>query len=101
GIRADLVTRGQTCALPISGGDTEGEDRAVRGLPDPRELLEVAREVLVVVEPPAGGLGKHQELRALLLRVLKMVERLGTVGGVVEIGRASCRDRVCIWGGST
>src|SRR5207249_6478372 len=85
GIRDRNVTGVQTCALPISGSQLDPEGRvgarhvvaahavrAVRGDPVPRGLDEVS------ADPPAAGV------------------ELGEDDVVVEIGRASCRERV--WG---
>src|SRR5690606_40603865 len=94
-IRDFHVTGVQTCALPIFGRPVEGElldTRSHRGIVsyDPTELvvsvragtplaeLEAALDAagqMLPCEPPHFGPG-------------------ATVGGMIEIGRASCRERV-------
>src|SRR5207244_7452065 len=89
GIRDDLVTGVQTCALPISG-----EDRA----DDLGVLLAVAAEQVTdgrARHPEVLGThgeGAHDALADLRDAALAGVGDLVEAGGA-EIGRASCRQR--------
>src|SRR5699024_11358918 len=88
GIRGRNVTGVQTCALPIF-------------LPGLGPLLgQAGLDVagLVVVEQ-RGGAGEGHQVRlprGLALGDVALDEDV-EVPVVVEIGRASCRDRVCVW----
>src|SRR3546814_5156449 len=78
-----LVTGVQTCALPIS--------------PHPPHLLHHARVVLQQMERMRGELGDYARgLKGhvrLLCNTAALTEFLPEA--LAEIGRASCRDRVC------
>src|SRR5207244_10309030 len=94
GIRDDLVTGVQTCALPICG---RAEDRG-------------RREQIRRRAGPAAGRGLAV-LRRDAARVPRAVQHRGTVResgmpgvaeygpavGVLQIGRASCRESVEVW----
>src|SRR3546814_8105577 len=69
--RCALVTGVQTCALPISGGRIDGvevDQRLAHGLVGEAQCATVLDQLAVAVAATAAG---------------------------VEIGRASCRERVC------
>src|SRR3546814_6078177 len=71
--RCALVTGVQTCALPISTGVTITHDMAsVRRIADNVAMIHEGR---IVWHGPAA--------------------RIDASGNAVEIGRASCRERVC------
>src|SRR3546814_8658770 len=87
--RCALVTGVQTCALPIWLADS-ALDAALRGGDLTKRLLAFARHQ--DLKPQLTDIGKSLE------GVLKLLSR--TLGEVVtiearEIGRASCRERVC------
>src|SRR5207244_8699246 len=91
GIRDDLVTGVQTCALPISGSGrkncsvavaADGGTTGMRGKgPLLRELLD-ARDV-VAGEADKDGLGRRLAIDPIL-----------NIVAFGEIGRASCKERV-------
>src|SRR5207244_11660197 len=74
GIRDDLVTGVQTCALPSAFKNTAGSTKVSRRAP------ELASDGQVL--PSAWNIPEQ----------LKM--------SPVEIGRASCREKVATWGGA-
>src|SRR5207244_9147401 len=91
GIRDDLVTGVQTCALPI----LREERRALVELAGP-DLADRAGDPLVGSRAPLGELGAVGDLlrQRMLERILgDRIEALG-----IEIGRASCRERVQTYG---
>src|SRR5207244_9037687 len=85
GIRDDLVTGVQTCALPIFAG----VDEVVR--PVAAGDVDIADVVAIVNDRVRAGprLGRRRDARHMIARVADHVE-LGVGGG--EIGRASCRE---------
>src|SRR3546814_3456652 len=85
--RCALVTGVQTCALPIWLQ------------PRPRKgLVDVARDGAGIVEPEAVMLEGRHQTKGLTFepagRPVIAVEDV-ELDAVVEIGRASCRERVC------
>src|SRR5947208_6871431 len=86
GIRDDLVTGVQTCALPISGGHTERRSRPVR-----RGVPHGARRARSQAGPclRAGAGGSARRRRGMVRHREPH-----------QIGRASCRERVEDWGGA-
>src|SRR5262249_56924079 len=85
GIRDWSVTGVQTCALPISGLDAVGE----RHVGDDGVLREAGRDLVLVAHEvvEAGAVVLHADAGAALTGV-------GGARVAVEIGRASCRERV-------
>src|SRR3546814_2947715 len=83
-----LVTGVQTCALPILDAV-----RAVLGLfaetvdqLAPHRLDEIATDAIELAQP----LAHRAERLGIGRRILRLIDE-----AVVEIGRASCRERVC------
>src|SRR3546814_4812453 len=103
--RCALVTGVQTCALPIcgrfitlEGGEGVGKSTQIRALAS--ALTECGVEVVVTREP--GGSAGAEAIRALLMegaddRWDARSEALlfAEARADYEIGRASCRERVC------
>src|SRR3546814_13820951 len=84
--RCALVTGVQTCALPICLPHVD------------RRLVEIARALacdpdVLLLDEPAAGLSRADKDR--LARLLRLIADAGISVVVVEIGRASCRERVC------
>src|SRR3546814_5213503 len=92
--RCALVTGVQTCALPICSGANH--------LPRGAEQFEASSpfdypersEVLIVTDIKRG------DIAALSGAYARLIEAAGggTLGLFTEIGRASCRERVCQYG---
>src|SRR3546814_8817470 len=83
--RCALVTGVQTCALPISRLKTWVSHRRAAFMP----ATDASNGSSIVLDPPKG---------ILLLGVQgcgKSLAAKAVAGGFGEIGRASCRDRVC------
>src|SRR5947208_13391162 len=84
GIRDDLVTGVQTCALPISA-----QNKSI--IIKPRRVVLVRkapspdRSRIVIVYPSLSGLRSHAAL-----------ENVRSTLQVKKIGRASCRERVYV-----
>src|SRR3546814_4062865 len=111
--RCALVTGVQTCALPISGtrrrGATEEEDQALEAelLADPKERA----EHVMLIDLGRNDLGRISETGSVEVSDSFAVERYSHVMHIVsqvqgtvreglsymdvQIGRASCRERVC------
>src|SRR5205807_5947876 len=96
GIRGYKVTGVQTCALPIC---ERGAAVVIARLPGP---LRLARHTLRGPTPP---LSEHGPLLALVSRFGALAAPLLTARAAdpslevryyVKIGRASCRERVCV-----
>src|SRR5207244_7614278 len=90
GIRADLVTGVQTCALPISRAQPSCRHLGLR-----RIVLEGARQTgLSHVDGQVAQVDRIPEHDGLHRAPLGWFGRMGTVSWPeYEIGRASCRDR--------
>src|SRR3989441_5816706 len=87
GIRDKLVTRVQTCALPISGrGQVEEPPTWPRPAPELEQLELLALDAGRV----EASLAQPLDERAIRLGLDDPVE----LGAISEIGRASCRERV-------
>src|SRR3546814_3668726 len=84
--RCALVTGVQTCALPIYAAD-----RAVLRRARGSARIENARAALIVADAEHDIELLTQSLHAGLQRATK----LRNVGRLDQIGRASCRERVC------
>src|SRR3546814_15079178 len=107
--RCALVTGVQTCALPILGGhDIVRQYKAARsriGLVPQEMAAEMYEKVIATVNFSRGLFGKRADaayieklLRDLSLwdkRDAKVMELSGGMKRRVQIGRASCRERVC------
>src|SRR5690349_22571051 len=91
GIRFLYVTGVQTCALPICPpGPNGGCDQVDR---DPAQLVIGRGGVASLRRRERAGVSRRQTGTAELLGPGD-----GAVAGVVQIGRASCRERVSISG---
>src|SRR3546814_2198558 len=93
--RCALVTGVQTCALPISmtGEITlRGRILPIGGLKE--KLLAAVRGQLKSVLIPRDNVKDLAEIPENVKRGLEIVP-VGTLDEVLEIGRASCRERVC------
>src|SRR5207244_4862495 len=96
GIRDDLVTGVQTCALPISfgmtlGGGCEVVMHAARAQASAELYLGMVETGVGVI--PAGGGCKEMLLRT------DPKDAFELIAYAKEIGRASCRERVAVEGG--
>src|SRR3546814_3428797 len=89
--RCALVTGVQTCALPISPKSSPKSSPKTED-----QILNLIRENHTITTEELGrilGISK----RAVLKQIDKLKEqnRLKRIGAAKEIGRASCRERVC------
>src|SRR3546814_8415060 len=94
--RCALVTGVQTCALPIYRTRLQVIQKNWTDLIKPNKLViepgaVPGRTATIVAEPLERGFGLT--LGNALRRVL-----LSSLQGAAEIGRASCRERVCQFG---
>src|SRR5438552_9584558 len=87
GIRDDLVTGVQTCALPIYV--TDG-----RTLARQNHTIAAQQPLLLQVLPCEGPAVSHVSADSTRSRIRSATSRLGR-----KIGRASCRERVERWVG--
>src|SRR3546814_10886541 len=84
--RCALVTGVQTCALPILEVEARGDRASGQGLDARADHAVLAAQIVagdVEIEAPAV---RHLQVR--LIAVMREIEP-------GEIGRASCRERVC------
>ena len=100
GVRGDRVFVRADLNVPLDGSEVADDTRVSASLPTLQRLLEAGARVIV-----ASHLGrpKGQRVPELSLRPVasRLAQRLGTgvsfcedCVGEVEIGRASCRERV-------
>src|SRR5262249_58598298 len=97
GIRYWSVTGVQTCALPIWAAEhvpIREPMRVIVPLRDP-----VTARAHHAVEGPACGRERPAVFRGDYLLDQRIDDRIGDAGKVVQIGRASCRERREIWEG--
>src|SRR5206468_8970012 len=90
GIRDLIVTGVQTCALPIS----------IRTITrwTPRRVARPAQRVIVRIVPVELRVIEKQLDTLPVTLVGERLQRVASPRGAVEIGRASCRERVEICG---
>src|SRR5207244_9192714 len=96
GIRDDLVTGVQTCALPICTTMTTGFADEIHDLPDDRlaALIRLRPDLAVPVPGDLSALAARAQARVSVARALEPLDRF------TQIGRASCRERVGMIGRS-
>src|SRR3546814_4704902 len=89
--RCALVTGVQTCALPISDGGWLGEGEISYAGPNALARARLAKDILTA---RVAALGLDIETRIDLFGLVSVFD--GDSGTLrEEIGRASCRERVC------
>src|SRR5207244_10522778 len=99
GIRDDLVTGVQTCALPISGNSAPVLDREIAVANPPTACAQGAPAgVSASAQATLGASWKGARGERLTSRFGRAQTILGRLTGP-EIGRASCRERRERWGG--
>src|SRR5207244_7000887 len=92
GIRYDLVTGVQTCALPICLGRISGSGLGL--LARVAAWIGARNRFHQFIRPPNRKC--HSKSRRGKLYSSRSVDGCERIGHVVEIGRASCRERVWI-----
>src|SRR3546814_7854679 len=92
--RCALVTGVQTCALPISS--TTPQPSAVQQLATPAPIVPDGR----VTQLPVSPTSIYVQAGAFtdIYNATRLQAQLRQFGQVLEIGRASCRERVCQYG---
>src|SRR5207247_4157819 len=90
GIRDPLVTGVQTCALPISTGISKTNRRALEANRSTAEAADVGGGKEKVGRRVGGGVAKESNRCHDQTRCPCRIQ--------MEIGRASCRERVSRWG---
>src|SRR5207244_7661576 len=93
GIRDDLVTGVQTCALPICRSEIIKIEERVLAKEDEidRKLTELTRREQGVSDRETHSKQLQEELKEAKDGELKELERIS--GMTTKIGRASCRER--------
>src|SRR5690606_40493502 len=90
GIRDFHVTGVQTCALPIlqteAGSLSRGDKRRLE-----LSMCLILRPRLLLLDEPTAGMARHDTNRTIDL--LKKIKSRGMTKVIIEIGRASCRER--------
>src|SRR5207248_5636637 len=98
--RARTVTGVQTCALPISqlqiAGHFSPPFRPLEEMPN-EEIASRIRAAKPDVVFVSFGCPKAEKWMAAHYESLDVPVLIG-VGGTIEIGRASCRERGVVWG---
>src|SRR3546814_3468276 len=89
--RCALVTGVQTCALPISVQHPHDLPTELRHMQSDQPYISpITGWCLLLVEQGAGG-------RVVVQRILRRADTRRIEATDAEIGRASCRERVCTY----